>query len=153
MVTTSCIFPRVTSRPFLAVIQYDGGGFAGWQRQPVDRTVQAEFEAVLERLMGRKTPATAAGRTDTGVHALGQAVSFAGGDRWQSVDLRRALNGLLPREMWVQQVHLMNPGFDPRRGAMARRCRYLIGTAEPASAPFRRPNDSGVSQALDVNAL
>jgi len=143
----------VTSRPFLAVIQYDGGGFAGWQRQPVDRTVQAEFEAVLERLMGRKTPATAAGRTDTGVHALGQAVSFAGGDRWQSVDLRRALNGLLPREMWVQQVHLMNPGFDARRSAMARRYRYLIGTDEAASSPFRRPYEWALSQALDVNAL
>src|SRR5205809_6089963 len=91
MVTTSCIFPGVTSRPFLAVIQYDGGGFAGWQRQPADRTVQAEFEAVLERIMGRKTAATGDGRTDTGVHALGQGVSFLGIERWQPAGLRRAM--------------------------------------------------------------
>ena len=74
------------SRPFLAVIQYDGGGFAGWQRQSKDRTVQAEFEAVLERLMGRRTRVTGAGRTDAGVHALGQAVSFLGSERWSSED-------------------------------------------------------------------
>jgi len=154
-VTTSCIFPDVTSRPFLAVIQYDGGGFAGWQRQPVDRTVQAEFEAVLERLMGRKTVATGAGRTDTGVHALGQAVSFLGVERWaaQPADLRRALNALLPREIWVQQVHLMRPGFDARRSATARRYRYLVGTDEPAASPFRRPYEWAVGEALDGSAL
>ncbi|HEV8510948.1 MAG TPA: tRNA pseudouridine(38-40) synthase TruA [Gemmatimonadales bacterium] len=143
----------MTSRPFLAVIQYDGGGFAGWQRQPVNRTVQAEFEAVLERLMGRKTTATGAGRTDTGVHALGQAVGFVAGERWAPVDLRRALNALLPREIWVQQVHLMRPGFDARRSATARRYRYLIGTDEGAGSPFRRPYEWALCQALDISAL
>ena len=62
----------MTSRPCLAVVHYDGVEFVGWQRQPDGRTVQAEFEAVLERLMGRRTTTTGAGRTDTGVHALGQ---------------------------------------------------------------------------------
>src|SRR3989449_1942820 len=59
----------VTSRPFLAVVHYDGGGFVGWQRQRDGRTVQADFEAVLERLTGRRTAATGAGRTDTGVRS------------------------------------------------------------------------------------
>ena len=145
----------VTSRPFLAVLQYDGGGFAGWQRQPVDRTVQADFEAVLERLMGRRTPATGAGRTDTGVHALGQGVSFLGAERWAGdpSELRRALNALLPREIWVQRVHLMRPGFDARRSATARRYRYLIGTDEGAASPFRRPYEWALGRALDANAL
>ena len=145
----------MTSRPFLAVIQYDGGGFAGWQRQPEDRTVQAEFEAVLERLMGRRTAATGAGRTDTGVHALGQGVSFQGSERWvsQPSDLRRALNALLPHEIWVERVHLMQPGFDARRSATARRYRYLIGTDEAAASPFRRPYEWALGQALDVRAL
>ena len=61
----------MTSRPYLAVVHYDGAQFVGWQRQAEGRTVQAEFEAVLERLLGRRTAATGAGRTDTGVHALG----------------------------------------------------------------------------------
>ena len=151
----------MTSRPFLAVIQYDGGGFAGWQRQPADRTVQAEFEAALERLMGRKTAATGAGRTDTGVHALGQGVSFLGTERWTDpADLRRALNALLPREIWVQQVHLMRPGFDARRSATSRRYRYLIGTDDAAASPFRRRFEWALGavegtggRALDASAL
>jgi len=142
-------------RPFLAVVQYDGGGFAGWQRQPVDRTVQAEFEAVLERLMGKPTAATGAGRTDSGVHALGQGVSFLGGERWvlQPADLRRAMNALLPRDIWVERVHLMRPGFDARRSATARRYRYLIGTDAAAGSPFRRPYEWALGQPLDVRAL
>jgi len=82
-----------TSRPCLAVVQYDGAQFVGWQRQREGRTVQADFEAVLERLMGRRTPTTGAGRTDTGVHALGQGVGFAAAGRWsEDADgLRRAL--------------------------------------------------------------
>ena len=141
------------SRPFLAVIQYDGGGFAGWQRQPKDRTVQAEFEAVLERLVGRRTRVTGAGRTDAGVHALGQAASFLGSERWSSEELRRALNALLPREIWVQRVHVMRPGIDARRNATARRYRYLIGTDEAAASPFRKPYEWALSRALDVSAL
>ena len=143
----------MTSRPFLAVIQYDGGGFAGWQRQPADRTVQAEFEAVLERLMGRRTAAIGAGRTDTGVHALGQGVSFLGSERWDGGELRRALNALLPQEIWVQRVHLMRSGFDARRSATARRYRYLIGTDEAAASPFRKPYEWALGRALDTSAL
>lgn len=147
-------------RPFLAVIQYDGVGFAGWQRQPQGRTVQAEFEAVLERLMGRRTVATGAGRTDTGVHALGQGVSFLGTERWVAdpAELRRALNALLPREIWIQQLHLMRSGFDARRSATSRRYRYLIGTDAAAASPFRRRYEwalggGGEGRVLDVSAL
>ena len=147
----------MTGRPFLAVIQYDGGGFAGWQRQAVERTVQAEFEAVLERLMGRRTVAMGAGRTDAGVHALGQGVGFFATERWvvQPQELRRALNALLPREIWAAQVHLMRPGFDARRSAMARRYRYLIGTDEAAASPFRRPYEWALDRGrpLDLETL
>src|SRR5258706_7867838 len=68
--TTSYLSP-VTHRPYLAVIQYDGANFVGWQRQPVGRSVQAEFEAVLERLVGRRGSAARARRPRNGVPALG----------------------------------------------------------------------------------
>ncbi len=148
----------MTSRPFLAVVHYDGAQFVGWQRQPQGRTVQAEVEAVLERLFGMKTTATGAGRTDTGVHALGQGVGFTAPERWASSDvtpLRSALNALLPRDVWVERLHAMRPGFDARRSAMARRYRYVIGTDEGARSPFRRPYEwalGGVG-ALDVALL
>jgi len=140
----------VTSRPCLAVIQYDG-----WQRQPAGRTVQAEFEAVLERLMGRRTTATGAGRTDTGVHAIGQAVSFGADERWQgdAAGLGRALNGLLPRDIWVHQIHPMCSGFNARRSATARRYRYVIGTDDASRSPFRRPYEWALGRALDVEQL
>jgi tRNA pseudouridine38-40 synthase len=105
--------------------------------------------------MGRRVVATGAGRTDAGVHALGQGVSFVAPERWSAEpeDLRRAMNALLPRDVWVTQVHLMRPGFDARRSATARRYRYLIGTDEAAASPFRRPYEWALGQRLDVRAL
>lgn len=145
----------VTSRPFLAVVQYDGGQFVGWQRQPAGRTVQAEFEAVLERLMGRRTAVTGAGRTDTGVHAIGQGVSFGADERWKekAPALGRALNGLLPRDIWVEQVHPMGPGFNARRSATARRYRYVIGTDAASRSPFRRAYEWALGRPLDPAQL
>src|SRR5439155_250615 len=145
----------VTSRPYLAVAQYDGAQFAGWQRQPDGRTVQAEFEAVLEKLMGRRTPATGAGRTDTGVHALGQGVGFLAGERWaaDTAGLLRALNALLPRDIWVERLHAMRPGFHARNSAQARRYRYVIGTDQAARSPFRRPYEWALGCPLEVTLL
>jgi len=145
----------VTSRPCLAVIHYDGVQFVGWQRQPDGRTVQAEFEAALERLMGRPTRVTGAGRTDTGVHAVGQGVGFQADERWgdDPAGLRRALNALLPRDIWVEQVQAMRPGFDARRSAVARRYRYLVGTDDGAQSPFRRPYEWALGRPLDSPLL
>lgn len=141
----------VTSRPYLAVVQYDGGQFVGWQRQPVGRTVQAEFEAVLERLTGKRTVATSAGRTDTGVHATGQGVGFIADQRWSAdaPGLRRALNALLPPDVWVAQVHPMRSSFHARRTATARRYRYEIGTDDASRSPFRRRYEWALGQALE----
>jgi tRNA pseudouridine38-40 synthase len=145
----------VTNRPFLAVVQYDGGRFVGWQRQPTGRTVQAEFEAVLERLSGRRTTATGAGRTDTGVHAIGQGVSFSAAERWtpDATGLRRALNALLPADVWVEQVYPMQPGFHARRSATSRRYRYVVGTDSASRSPFRRPYEWALGQPLDSEPL
>src|SRR5258708_14341665 len=73
---TTSYLSSVTHRPYLAVIQYDGANFVGWQRQPVGRSVQAEFEAVLERLVGSRVPPTRAGRTDSRVPPLGPGLTL-----------------------------------------------------------------------------
>jgi tRNA pseudouridine38-40 synthase len=145
----------VTSRPYLAVTHYDGARFVGWQRQREGRTVQGEMEAVLDRLLGRRTVATGAGRTDTGVHALGQGVGFLADERWEEdpAALRRALNALLPRDVWVESVHPMQPGFHARRSAVARRYRYVVGTDAAAQSPFRRPYEWALGRPLDVGLL
>ena len=137
------------SRTFLAILHYDGTGFVGWQRQPAGRSVQAEFERVLERLFSSRTVAHAAGRTDAGVHALGQCVSFAAPSSWSPSDMHRALNALLPQDCWVQSVHPMQAGFHARKSAGSRRYRYDIGLDSAAASPFRRRFEWALGRPVD----
>src|SRR5512138_1659958 len=92
---------RMASRLIQLVLHYDGTGFHGWQRQPGVRTVQRDIEGVAERLFGEATQVVAAGRTDRGVHARGQAAGIRVPDRWTPETVRRALNALLPDDIWV----------------------------------------------------
>lgn len=140
-------------RTFLLTLQFDGGGFAGWQRQAEGRTIQAEFERVLERLGERGVRVHAAGRTDAGVHAVGMAVSGVVSERWESRTLQRALNALLPGDMWVRDARPARPGFHARKCATARRYRYVIGTDPGALSPFRRRYEWALGQPLDAGAL
>lgn len=140
-------------RPILLVTQYDGGSFAGWQRQPAVSTVQGAMEAVLARLCGVPVAAVAAGRTDAGVHAHGQAVGVRVPASWSPERLRRALNALLPDTIWVAAAHRMVPAFHPRFSATARRYGYLVGTDESACSPFRRRYEWYVRRPLDADAL
>jgi len=141
------------SRTFLATLHFDGTGFVGWQRQPAGRSVQLEFERVLERLFGHPANAHTAGRTDAGVHATGLGVSFSAPATWTSPALRRALNALLPRDCWVAHVQPMVEGFHARKSALSRRYRYDIGTDDASASPFRRPFEWALGRPLDAAAL
>lgn len=142
------------SRPsFYAVLEYDGGAFAGWQRQPNVRTVQAAFETALERLAGRPTGCTAAGRTDTGVHALGQVVSFQLPQPWVADQLTRALRAVTPDDMWVVRAGPAPPGFHARRDARGRRYRYVIGCDAASASPFRHRFEWALGRPLDPDML
>jgi tRNA pseudouridine38-40 synthase len=135
------------------VLQYDGGAYAGWQFQPNARTVQGEVEGALERLVGRRLRVVGAGRTDAGVHALGQVAATAVPDRWSPEMLARALNGQLPDDVWVSSAARMTAGFDPRRHALERTYCYRLGTDAAARGPFRRRWEWAVPQPLDEGAL
>ncbi|HEU5039810.1 MAG TPA: tRNA pseudouridine(38-40) synthase TruA [Gemmatimonadales bacterium] len=141
------------SRTFLATLHFDGSGFVGWQRQPAGRSVQMEFERVLERLFGARVPAHAAGRTDAGVHATGLGVSFTAPPSWTAASLRRALNALLPRDSWVEELCEMQPGFHARKSALLRRYRYDIGTDDASASPFRHRYEWALGRPLDLAAL
>jgi tRNA pseudouridine38-40 synthase len=97
--------------------------------------------------------AHAAGRTDTGVHAVGLAVSFSAPATWNAAALRRALNALLPTDCWIESVHPMQPGFHARKSAISRRYRYDIGLDDAASSPFRRRFEWALERPLDLAAL
>lgn len=141
------------SRTFLATLQYNGTAFVGWQRQPAGRSVQLEFERVLERLFARRTVAHAAGRTDAGVHSIGQGVSFSAPANWTDVALHRALNALLPADCWVAAMHPMQPGFHARKSALSRRYRYDIGLDDESASPFRRQFEWALGKPLDLHLL
>lgn len=136
-----------------AVLQYLGHPFAGWQRQRSQRTVQGEFEGVLQRLTGRRVVTQAAGRTDSGVHALGQVVSFRVPARWDPATLHRALNALLPADIWVQHVGAAPEGFHARRHATSRCYRYVVGCDPASRSPFRRSFEWSLGETLDAPRL
>jgi tRNA pseudouridine38-40 synthase len=135
------------------VLHYDGTGFSGWQRQPDRRTVQGVLESALERLCSGPTAALGSGRTDAGVHARGQAVGVRVPDRWTAASLRRALNAVLPDDVWVASAHAMRDEFHARYSATSRRYSYYVGTDEAAASPFRRRTEWKVARPIDRGAL
>jgi tRNA pseudouridine38-40 synthase len=143
----------MAARPTLLLLQYDGGSFAGWQRQPASRTVQGVTEGILARLLGRRTTVLGAGRTDAGVHALGQAAAASIPDRWEPAALVRAMNALLPSDIWVVEARRMVAGFNPRRDALERTYCYRIGTDGAARSPFRYRHEWAAPGSLDVPRL
>ncbi|MDH5804894.1 MAG: tRNA pseudouridine(38-40) synthase TruA [Gemmatimonadota bacterium] len=138
---------------FAAEIHYRGSDFSGWQRQSEDRTVQGVVEEALATLANQPVTIHAAGRTDAGVHALGQVASFALPKDWIAEDLRRALNGLTPYDVWIAKVAHVPDGFHARKSALARRYRYLIGSDAASKSPFRRPYEWDLAAQLDFAVL
>lgn len=119
-------------------IQYDGREFSGWAVQPGKRTIQGELERALSQVLGEPIRLAVAGRTDAGVHALGQVASFTTG-REVSRSLRRALNSLTGPDVAVTAVTEAVDGFDARRDAVSRRYRYRLDTgAAPSPFEYRR---------------
>lgn len=143
----------MAERTVQLVVQYDGADFSGWQRQPAQRTVQGVIEEALERLCGAPVSALGSGRTDAGVHARGQAVGVIVPARWESAQLRRALNAVLPSDVWVAKASEMRPEFHARYSAIARRYGYLLGTDDEANSPFRRRFELAFTRPLDRAAL
>lgn len=110
-------------------IGYDGTGFAGSQVQPGERTVQGELEALLARLAPGSGRTVFAGRTDRGVHAVGQVVSVDTGWRGTDERLRDALNALAPDDLAVLVVETVDDRFHARYDARSREYRYRIRVA------------------------
>ena len=110
------------------VLAYEGTGFHGFARQPGHRTVEGVLVEALASVLRRRPGLSVAGRTDAGVHAEGQVVSFRAEE--EPGQLRRAVNAMLAPEVAVLSVRRAPDGFDARRSATAREYRYRIRTAE-----------------------
>ena len=117
-------------------IEYDGSGFSGWAAQPGLRTVQGELEAALATVLRESVKLTVAGRTDAGVHALGQVASFET-EAELPRELARRLNGVGPGDVAVTAARVVEDGFDARRDARSRSYLYRV-LARRAPSPFER---------------
>jgi len=143
----------VETRTLQLVLQYNGAHFAGWQRQPDERTVQGVLEDAMQRLCGTRVAVLGAGRTDAGVHALGQAAGVTVARRWTHDSLARALNAVLPSDVRVARACEMRPEFHARFSAIARSYRYLVGTDDDAESPFRIDRELAWHRPLDFGLL
>jgi tRNA pseudouridine38-40 synthase len=111
------------------LVEYDGGRFAGWARQPGERTVQGELQSALAKVLHRDVPLVAAGRTDAGVHAWGQVASYEG----EPVRMQ-ALNALTGPDVAVLAVEAAPDGFNARHDALSRTyCYRLLARPEPSA--------------------
>jgi len=113
-------------RKIKLTIQYDGSSYHGWQVQPQGTTIQGLLEEVIGEITGERPQVTGSGRTDAGVHALGQVASFDSGSVLANDVLRRALNALLPRDVRITAVEDAPADFHPRYDAARKRYFYLV---------------------------
>jgi tRNA pseudouridine38-40 synthase len=117
-------------RNLKATLRYDGTDFAGWQVQPELPTVQGALADALERITGEPTKVTGAGRTDSGVHALGQVANFKTASNIATRNLERAVNSMLAPGVRIDRIEEVPEKFDARRHALNKLYRYSILIAE-----------------------
>jgi tRNA pseudouridine38-40 synthase len=139
-------------RTFKVTLSYDGTDFSGFQRQANARSVQAELETALAAIEGKHVTVAGAGRTDAGVHALGQVASFALASAIGEGDLLRALNAKLPEDVRVLGAEPVPGEFNARFSARSKMYRYRISNAAVMS-PFQRRFAWHVSRDLDLAAM
>jgi len=123
---------------YRVVIEYDGTDYCGFQYQPELRTIAGEIESALSRLFDRSIKVTVAGRTDAGVHASGQVISFVSHDAFPVDRLSIALNTSLPPDLTARDAARVDARFSARLSALERRYRYVVLERRDPSAIMRR---------------
>ena len=137
---------------YRATVEYDGTDFAGFQVQPGRRTVQGILETTLVSLgNGASSRVDGAGRTDAGVHATGQVIAFSWDGRLEAMELGRAFDALLPRDVAIRDLRAVPPDWKPRYAARYREYRYTVWNG-PRS-PLVERTALGVRAPLDTAAM
>lgn len=141
-------------RRFAALVSYDGTDFKGFQRQRAENgpTVQGAIEAALGSITGEALAIEGAGRTDSGVHATGQVISFSSAARFDPETWRQALNAHLPEAIAIRAVREVAADFHARKSALARSYRYRI-VCDPVRAPLMERYAWRVGYPLDAQAM
>ncbi len=142
-----------TDRTIVLTVAYDGSRFSGFARQPGMATVQGDLERAISTAVRRDVEVTGAGRTDAGVHALGQVVSFGWeGETLDPVALQRSLNALVGEGIVVTGIREAPLAFSARHSAIGREYRYRI-VPGPVPPLFLAPHAWWVKGTLDLSAM
>ena len=139
-------------RFLMAVVEYDGTQYLGFQIQRSGPTIQGELERALTQVTGSETRVTGAGRTDAGVHAQGQVIHFTAVWAHRVEDLQRALNAVLPKDIAVTELSVAPEGFHARYSARSRVYRYTIYNGAVRS-PLAWRYAYHCSRPLDADAM
>lgn len=143
---------RASPKRYRATVEYDGTDFAGFQVNPGKRTVQGVLEDALARLGdGVVRRVDGAGRTDAGVHAMGQVIGFSYAGRLSVTDLGAALAAILPRDVAIRDIRRAPARFNPRYAARYREYRYTVWNGPPS--PLRERTAYGVREPLDADLM
>jgi tRNA pseudouridine38-40 synthase len=134
------------------VISYDGTDFNGWQTQPGYRTIQETLEQAIASVTGARPHANASGRTDAGVHAVGQVVNFYADTRLAPDVLLRAINAYLPADVVVKDAAEVGQSFDANKDAVRKLYRYVIRDSAVGD-PFLRRYAAPSRHRLDAAAM
>ena len=134
------------------LVEYDGTNYHGWQVQPGQRTIQGVIQSRLSMVVKSDTRITGAGRTDAGVHALGQAANFKTDSRMTPAEFKAALNSVLPKDIVIRHVQEVEDNFHARHDATSRTYRYTILNEKTLSA-FLRNYVYLVSHSIDVDGM
>ncbi|GAB5045764.1 tRNA pseudouridine(38-40) synthase TruA [Thermodesulfovibrio sp. TK110] len=120
------------------IIQYDGSNYSGWQRQKKGYSIQALIEEALSKIFKAEIKIRGAGRTDAGVHALGQVASFKWEIKMPLSSLKKALNSLLPEDIRVVEIEEVEPGFHPQYSVKRKSYVYYLCIDEECSCFIQR---------------
>jgi len=134
------------------LITYDGTAYQGWQKQPEGKSIQGTLENTVFHLFGKRAEVVGSGRTDAGVHALGQVAHVDLSLPLQTNDLRAALNGRLPQDIRIKGVEIVSDTFHARYSAVKRAYAYLIRHGMDLS-PFFRNSALQIPSPLDLERM
>lgn len=133
-------------------IEYDGTHYHGWQIQSRGETIQAVLEKAVSTFLKTPTRVTGSGRTDAGVHALGQVANFFSDEIYGPHRIRRALNALTPDDIAIREVEIVADSFDARRDGRSRVYEYHV-LNRPTASPFYRHRAWHLHESLDLDAM
>ena len=125
------------NKNFKIIIEYDGGAYHGWQRQPEDNSIQSEIEKALMAMTGEAISVTGSGRTDAGVHAYGQVANFICDTKHTAAVFLKALNSILPQDITIKSCEEIPRDFHARFAAKRKTYQYRILNQTVPPAIFR----------------